>query len=149
MISGPAHWRYLPRPPLGYSRIDAIAGAADTMNATRGEGLRAVPRRVVVTLILTILLALSVAFRVWGQEEELRGLEVQAVSMCRNLDHARAPCILLSRYDEADVVWVAIFSHHGTEVQTIIRHDLASGKQAVVWPKAVPDPSAAHAPRGK
>ena len=107
------------------------------------------PRHVVVTLISTILFALSVVFRVWGQEEELHGLEVQAVSMCRNLDHARAPCILLSRYDEADVVWVAIFSHDGTEVQTIIRHDIASGKQAVVWPKAVPDPSAAQPSQGK
>ena len=38
------------------------------------------PRHVVVTLIVTILFALSVAFRVWGQEEELRGLDVKSVS---------------------------------------------------------------------
>lgn len=107
------------------------------------------PRHVLVTLISTILLALSVALRVWGQEAELRGLEVQTISMCRNLDNARAPCILLTKYDEPDGVWVAIFSHDGTEVQTIIRHDIATGKQTVVWSNAGLDPFTAHASQGR
>lgn len=107
------------------------------------------PRHVLVTLISTILLALSVAFRVWGQEDELRGLDVTGISVCRSLDNTRAPCILLSRHGEPDVVYVAVFSHDGTEMQTLIRHDIASGRQAVVWQKAAPDPFAAHASQGR
>ena len=108
------------------------------------------PTHVVLTFLATIVFALSVVFRVWGQEDELRGLEVKAVSLCRTgLDNARAPCILLSKHEEAHVIYVAIFTADGTEMQTIIRHDNASGKQVVVWPKAVPESSAAHYPYGR
>jgi len=109
-----------------------------------------VPTHVVFTLLATIAFALSVVFRVWGQEEELRGLDVKAVSLCRTgLDNARAPCIILSSHEDARVIYVAVFTVDGTEVQTIIRHDNASGKQVVVWPKAVPESSAAHYPYGR
>jgi len=98
----------------------------------------AVPTRVVFALMATLALVLSVVFRVWGQEEELRGLEVKAVSLCRtDLDNGRAPCLVLSRHEEAHVIYVVVFTVDGTEMQTIIRHDNASGKQVVVWPKAV------------
>jgi len=100
--------------------------------------VRAVPTHVVFTLLATIAFALSVVFRVWGQEEELRGLDVKAVSLCRTgLDNTRAPCIVLSRHEEAHVIYVVVFTVDGTKMQTIIRHDNASGKQVVVWPKAV------------
>ena len=107
------------------------------------------PRHVVVTLIATILFALSVAFRVWGQEEELRGLDVKSVSICRSvLGYARAPCVILSNPEEADVLYIAVFDSDGTEVHTIVRHDIATGKQVVVWPRAVSaDPSASRYPQ--
>ena len=103
------------------------------------------PTQVVLTLMATIVFILSVVFRVWGQEQELRGLDVEAVSLCRTgPDDARAPCIILSRHEEPHVIYVAVFTVDGTEMQTIVRHDNASGKQVVVWSKAVPAPSAAQ-----
>lgn len=108
------------------------------------------PRHVAFTLVVTIVLALSIVFRVWGQEEELRGLDVKAVSLCRTgLDNARAPCLILSKHEEAHVIYVAVFTADGTEMRTIIRHDNASGKQVVVWPKAGADSSTAHSPHGR
>lgn len=105
-------------------------------------------RHVACALLVTIVLGLSGGFRVWAQEETLRGFAVKAVSWCRaGLDHGRAPCVILSNHEEADVTYVAVFTRDGTEVQTIIRHDNASGKQVVVWPKA--ESSAAHAPHGR
>ena len=84
------------------------------------------PTRVVFALMATLALVLSVVFRVWGQEEELRGLDVKAVSLCRTgLDNARAPCIILSSHEDASVIYVAVFTVDGTEVQTIVRHDNA------------------------
>ena len=108
------------------------------------------PTRVVLTLIATLLFAHSVAFRVWGQEPDLRGLDIKAISMCgRALDNVRVPCVVFSKHEEADVLYVAVFTPDGTEMETIIRHDNASGTQAVVWPKAVPESSAAHYPHGR
>ena len=110
--------------------------------------VRAVPMRVVVTLIATLVLALSVVSRVWGQEPDLHGLDIKAISMCgRALDNVRVPCVVFSKHEEADVLYVAVFTPDGTEMETIIRHDNASGRQAVVWPKVVPDPSAPQYPQ--
>jgi len=107
-----------------------------------------VPTRVVLTLIATLVFALSVAFRVWGQEPDLRGLDIRAISMCgRSLDSVRMPCVVLSKREEADVTYLAVFTPDGREMQTIIRHDNASGTQAVVWTKVVPDASAPRYPQ--
>src|SRR5438309_6022925 len=98
-----------------------------------------------VTLIATLVLALSVVFRVSSQEADLDGVEIKAISMCgRGLGNVRAPCVVFSRHLEADVLYVAVFTPDGTQLQTIIRHDNASGKQEVVWLRVVPDPSAPH-----
>lgn len=106
------------------------------------------PTSVVITLIATLALALSVVFRVWGQEPDLHAVDIKAISMCgRSLDNARVPCVVFSKPEEADVIYVAVFTPDGTEMQTIIRHDNVSGKQAVVWSRVVPDPSAPHYPQ--